>query len=819
MQRRLLRFVRHDLLRFGGLSPSCYVAMAVRWQWLALPPSLYRVTGGPRYPPHSSTAHSPYLTLLILSFLSFPCLTHSPQRVPRPAYSAASAVVCISLPSMSRSSLALGLRAGSTWTCDGCNYVNKARENECGNCPALKPDPYAFHNTASNTCMTKASQSLPSPAAFPTTRRPLRSSAAAAPLLAADSGRCKRRSSMTTVQHVKGAEEEADNETNETSRTESDGDSDSDDETLQQRYSHRPKRHCAHQTQQRLHAYYKATKPNTTSTTPTLAPPTDECLSHQHQSSPAPATKPEAVEQPPPAAVVISVPVAFAPPPLAATPFVPASRDETITLLNRVHSTLALSAFPTTTSALLPSRSAHLTHLCSFLSRHLADRTSAALYIAGRPGVGKTLTVDWALQTTFGPSVAVLGSKDGVAGGGAAGKVWRYGGRTKGKGSGGLPATTVVTVNAIALMKGHGSFWCRLLALLASKGNSGRQHDELLHLPADEALRRLQQLIDNTRKRGEMIVLVIDEIDALLSSTTSSIATGSSSTAAVSGGSGGSFTLLHALFRLVYGASSCVVLLSISNSITLLDSHCSTLSATNSLPERVVFSTYSQADLLCILQERLLRCLPAPSITSSASSTTCPSASILDASPSPVALPFFAPSALDFLCKATSKDTGDVRRCLRDCRHAIQQLLTTCTVFLASAAFSPASCQLTVSSLARVKAEREAATQHGRLSELSVQQLHVLWVLALVGGVVVSKAGECYRRCVSRVRSGLTELSGGEVSAVLEMLESEGMVRKDKQGKVVRYVSVVSVDRMRRQLRGDIWETLWSKAAAIQSKA
>ena len=595
----------------------------------------------------------------------------------------------------------------------------------------------------------------------------------------------------------------------ETERIEADRASDSDDESLQERYSHRPKRHCAQQTQQRLNSHFKATKPiATTATTdqPTSKrpqPPTDHCLPHQLNSTAEP-TKPRAVEQMP-AAVVISVPAAFSPPPLAATPFVPATRDETITLLNRVHATLALSAFPTTTSSPLPSRTLHLAHLCSFLSRHLTSHTPAALYIAGRPGVGKTLTADWALQTVFGVSVAVLGSKGGMAGGGGGGRVWRYGGKVKGRGSVSvLPVTTVVTVNAIAMMKGHGSFWCKLLALLTT--NSSRQHDDLLQLPADEALHRLTNHINNTRNRHEMILLVVDEIDALLSSSASASASGSM-VGGGSSGSGGSLTLLHALFRLVYGASSCVVLLSISNNITLLDSHCSTLAATNSLPERVVFSTYSQADLLCILQERLLRCL----LDSSTAST----------SESPVALPFFAPAALDFICKATSKDTGDIRRCLRDCRHAIQQLLTSCTATPATTPFSPASCQLTVSSLARVKAEREAATQHGRLSELSVQQVHVLWVLGLVGGVVVGKAGECYRRCVSRVKgSGLTELSGSEVCAVLEMLESEGMVRKDKQGKVVRYVSVVTVERMRRQLRGDIWDALlWTKAELIQSRA
>ena len=560
-----------------------------------------------------------------------------------------------------------------------------------------------------------------------------------------------------------------------------------------------------------MNSYFKATKANTPATP---KPPSSQATQKQQRASadvcPTIECK-SAVESVKPAqivceapALVMRVPTAFAPPVLAPTPFVPATRDEAIALLNRVHATLALSAFPTAASALLPSRHLHLSHLCSFLARHLAARTPAALYVAGRPGVGKTLTVDWALQSTFGPASAVLGSNDGAAGGGGGGQVWRYGGgRAKGKAASGagLPATTVVTVNAIAMMKGHGSFWCKLLAMLVHKG---RPSDELLSLSADEALRRLQLHLDRTRSRGEMIVLVMDEIDALASSAATSPS--SAGSAGGGGGGGGSFSLLHALFRLVYGASSCVVLLSISNNITLLDAHCAALAAAHALPERVVFSTYAQTDLLHILHERLLRCLPA----ASAASASAPSTAA-------VALPFFAPAALDFICKATSKDTGDIRRCLRDCRHAVQQLLTGYAAAPPSAPFDPAGCQLTVSSLARVKAEREAATQHGRLSELSAQQLHVLWALALSGGVAVGKAGEWYRRCVARVRCGLTELSGGEVSAVLEMLESEGMVRKDKQGKAVRYVSVVGVERMRRQLRGDLWDALWPRAQLIQS--
>ena len=781
-----------------------------------------------------------------LTFPDLHCchLPHSQQAYPATLSLHTHLSLALSSP-MSRSSSALGLRAGSTWTCDECQYVNKAKENECGQCPTSKPDPYDFRNTATNTRLTRSSQpTSSSPSAPPLPPRVLRSSTIAAaadpaPQYAVDRRTRKRRACTVTVRPAKLADDEAEDNESDTERLQDDTTSDSDDESLQLRYQHnRPKRHCAQQTQHRLHTYYRTTKHTTATTNTTL-------LLHHKQlplpvaannpptlPSPAlPPTRSEEVEQTSTAVVVGVPPAAFVSPPLAATPFVPATREETVTLLNRVHATLALSAFPTTTSALLPSRTLHLTHLCTFLSRHLTTRTPAALYIAGRPGVGKTLTVDWALQTTFGPSAAALGSKDGVAGGGGGGRVWRYsGGKVRGGSQANsvrLPVTTVVTVNAIALMKGHGSFWCKLLALLTSSGRHGsssRQYDDQLQLPADEALHRLHQLLAATHSRREMIVLVVDEIDALLSSTTVS----SAAVGCTSGSSGsGSTTLLHALFRLVYAASSCVVLLSISNNITLLDSHCSTLAATHSLPERVVFSTYSQADLLCILQERLLRCLPTPptsshpSTISTNTTTTTTTATMSDTSPvSPVALPFFAPAALEFICKATSKDTGDIRRCLRDCRHAVQQLLTTCIASPQSAPFRAADCQLTVSSLARVKAEREAATQHGRLSELSVQQLHVLWVVGLVGGVLVGRAGECYRRCVARVRgSGLIELSGSEVCAVVEMLESEGMVRKDKQGKVVRYVSVVSVERMRRQLRGDIWPALWSKAALVQSVA
>ena len=739
-------------------------------------------------------------------------------------------------PPMSHCSrVSLGSLAGSTWTCDHCSYVNKARENECGSCPTPKPNPYAFASTTSSTTrMTRASHSasLTSP---PPARRQLRSSAAANTVASqhlTDYRATKRKTRSILVPATAVALEVAAEKEDGAEQIIDDESSDSDDDSLQQRLVERPKRRCVEQTQQRVNEYFKATKFNTTSTTTTATTtpqtkpahqqaPADNRLPHHSQLTPPPSTgKPKIVELIPPA-VVVGVPAAFVPPLLAPTPFVPASRDATIALLNRVHATLALSAFPTTTATTtptpLPSRHLHLTHLCHFLSRHVGGRTPAALYIAGRPGVGKTLTVDWALRTVFGAAAAVLGSggDGGGGGGGGGGRVWRYGGgrmKSKARGGVGLPVTTVVTVNAIAMMKGHGSFWCKLLALLttnssSSSNNSSRQHDDLLHLPADEAHRRLQHHINTTRNRNEMIVLVVDEIDALLSS--SSVASQTAASVGQSAG-GGSVSLLHALFRTVYGASSCVVLVSISNNITLLDSHCTTLAATHSLPERVVFSTYTEADLLHILHERLLRCLPAASGEMEGGV--------------PVALPFFAPAALEFICKATSKDTGDIRRCLRDCRTAVQQLLTTCTSAssAASAAFDPASCQLTVSSLARVKAEREAATQHGRLAELSVQQLHVLWVVALLGGVAVgnSKAGEWYRRCVSRVRGcHLTELSGGEVCAVLDMLESEGMVRRDKLGKVVRYVSVVSVERMRRQLRGDIWDALWLKADLIHLKA
>ena len=395
----------------------------------------------------------------------------------------------------------------------------------------------------------------------------------------------------------------------------------------------RPKRQCVarEQTlpQQRMDALFKAKKASAApAKQQTITKPAqlDKAATAQvrtapsHPALPRPPPPAPSVPQPvsrPPQAKVVTLTAAAARPAPAPAAFVPSSLPETVALLQSLHSSLSLSSIPPSASA-LPSRSIQLQFISTFLSSHLESRSSSALYIAGRPGVGKTLTVDMAMQAVLGSSCPALTTRDGAAGGGG-GRAWRYAAKAKAKrDTSALPSTLVVSLNAMAVKEGGGRFWHRLWSLFKAGGRRGqstatadgwREDEEDRQLSSDEARTRVEKFVVATHRRREMIVLVVDEIDALLTSSAASSrslpqpasAVSSSSLPSSSSSSASSASLLHSLFLLVYSSSSCLLLLSISNNITLLDGHLASLSASLAQPERVVFSTYSQQDLLAIL--------------------------------------------------------------------------------------------------------------------------------------------------------------------------------------------------------------------------
>ena len=555
------------------------------------------------------------------------------------------------------------------------------------------------------------------------------------------------------------------------------------DTAAAQRTETRPKRSCAQPTQQHMNRLLLTKKTSTTPAailkpcpSPTKAAPSSpafEHLSTASSSSTPPAEPTAAVAAPPPAQ-----------PAQPAAPYVPSTREETLALLQSLHSSLSLSAPPTCPS-LIPSRTAQLSHIRSFLHTALSTRTPHALYVAGRPGVGKTLTVDLAVKALLG-------------GTGASPAAYRCAAKKAARGSTtALPCSTVVSMNAVAVREGGGRFWVRLLGMMrwAARGKAGAAYqpsEDERTMGHDEALRDVQRFVRDKHARGEMILLVVDEIDALFASSAfSSSSPLPSSSSSPSSTTASSTGLLRSLLELIYSSDSCLVLVSISNSITLLDEHLSSLSASHTLPERVVFSTYSHADLLSILHERLSR-HPTPS------------------------LPFFHQSALDLVTRSVGKDTGDVRRCLRDLRATVQSLIDVAS---SSAPFDAKAFEVTAGAISRVRSA-VVGGGGGRVRELSHQQAGVLWVVGIKGGGRLAGLFECYRRAVRAVHGGLAELSEGELCSVVDVLESVGMLRKERAmtgaRHNVRVDSAVTVDALRRDLRTDLWPRLWASADAVK---
>ena len=76
------------------------------------------------------------------------------------------------------------------------------------------------------------------------------------------------------------------------------------------------------------------------------------------------------------------------------------------------------------------------------------------------------------------------------------------------------------------------------------------------------------------------------------------------------------------------------------------------------------------------------------------------------------------------------------------------------------------------------------------------------------------------------VRGALAELDEGELCSVVDVLESVGMVKKEKGTKGKgrgqaggRVESVVTVDALKRELKGDWWPQLWAKVDAVRQVA
>jgi cell division control protein 6 len=218
----------------------------------------------------------------------------------------------------------------------------------------------------------------------------------------------------------------------------------------------------------------------------------------------------------------------------------------------------ALSRTDGSSETELVGREAEATAIRSLVTDHVRSRTSASLYISGKPGTGKTATVTATvaeLEATFGPDEAV-----------------------------------VVKINCMTTAPR--AIYTRLLdeATAFASPDGGRtravggskKKRKLSAAEAKQALDKKHLLIKSAK--SPMLVLVLDEIDQLETSDNN---------------------ILYTVFAWAHRAHSAVILLGIANGLDLTERVLPMLKGRGCSPALLNFAPYTKEQLVDIVKHRL----------------------------------------------------------------------------------------------------------------------------------------------------------------------------------------------------------------------
>ena len=385
-----------------------------------------------------------------------------------------------------------------------------------------------------------------------------------------------------------------------------------------------------------------------------------------------------------------------------------------------------------------------------------------------------------------------------------------------------------MSVNGVEVKEAGGRFWVRLLGLLRGVGRGGSRGARVRSgggveeqgMREEEGRREVEREVRERRERGEMVVLIIDEVDAILPPAPLSNSACSSPSTSSHSSCTSPPTLLRSLLDLTYATTSSLITILISNNTTLLPPPSpSTSPHHHPHPHHLLFTPYTPSSLLSILIERLTR-TPSPS----------PSSPLPSPPPLPSStLPFFHPSALTLVTRSVGGDTGDVRRVLRDVRGVVEGLIQKAerergegVGVLEGGWGGGGGYEVTAAVMMMGRVKAGVGGRGGKVRELSHQQASVLWVVGVKGGGKTAGLFECYKRVLRVVRGALAELNEGELCSVVDVLESVGMVRRERgkgggRGQASHRVEcAVTLEGLRRELKGDLWPQLWAKLSVVK---
>ena len=338
----------------------------------------------------------------------------------------------------------------------------------------------------------------------------------------------------------------------------------------------------------------------------------------------------------------------------------------------------------------------------AWMLRHLRAAQGGALYVSGTPGAGKSLTLG-ALRGAL-PRLA----REAAA---ASGRPAR--------------APRCVALNCMAVGDPQQVFKRVLEALGATDGTD---------LPAGRAPALLREALrrpGGARGPGDMVVVVLDEMDAL-------------STAGME--------VLIALFEMAHAPDSTMALVGVANSLDLVLRLAPRLSQQ---PEKVTFAAYGHAELADLLRQRLR----------------------------PLSDRVFEPAALELCARKVAAAAGDMRRLLGAARAAAE----------VAAAEAPAVAEgggggapgegyfVTLSHMARGLAKVFKSPVVDAIRGLPQHQQ-----LALCGAVRLFRGAAIKEQTLGAVQASyaavcreakLSPLALGELAGLLDTLGDQGMLR------------------------------------------
>lgn len=264
------------------------------------------------------------------------------------------------------------------------------------------------------------------------------------------------------------------------------------------------------------------------------------------------------------------------------TPQTPLTPSSSQTVYHLARQLFSRSADP----GQLIGRDEERSRLRSFLERCSGSQPNGCLYVSGPPGTGKSAMVNEMTEGTKASSSSIR-------------KAY---------------------INCMSI-KSSKDLYTTLLDLLCNE----------TEMEENDAVAALQKMFIPKKKSGDMCLVVLDEIDHILSLDLES---------------------LYRVFEWSLQKSSRLVLVGIANALDLTDRFLPRLKSRNLKPELLPFLPYSALQIKTIITKRLKSLLPEGITT-------------------PDYTPFFHPAAIELCSRKVSSQTGDLRKAFEILRRAI----------------------------------------------------------------------------------------------------------------------------------------------------